>query len=191
MRVGTFDRRDLGPRRPSWLHQEERARTQWNANNTSLTALVARAEVAFEHPHDRRSVVALRDEHESGRRVFSDLLGAGDASGSDPDNPAASALEARLTAQLLLISQEMIADAAQLAEGSRDDIASTQRGVGLLLGGFLVAATATIATGLLLFTRRVLDPISTLEEGTRLIGAGDWGSMPGTDNSNRYSLPTP
>ena len=156
------------------LHREERARTLWSAKHESLTELVRQAEQEFKGSKVQAILDTIRENHVNSQAIFSELITTFEmeASGSEEDAKS-QALEAGLTAQLLLKSQEMVSAASQLAETSRTEIETAQKRAAVFVVAFLVIMAVFGIAMLMLLNRKVLKPITQLQRGAEIIGEGD------------------
>ena len=156
------------------LHREERARTLWLAKHDSLTELVFQAEREFNNSKERVILNTIREGHESSQAVFSKLITTFESQASGSEEIANSQeLEERLTAQLLLKSQEIVSAVSQLAETSRNEIETAQRRAEVFVVVFLVVMAVIGIVTFMVISRRVLKPITQLQRGTEIIGGGD------------------
>jgi len=156
------------------LYREIRAKMQWSARHDSLTELVIQAEHDFKSSKERANLNTIREDHESSKAIFSKLIATSETQASGSEEIAKSQeLEEALTAQLLLKSQEMVSAASQLAERSRNQIATAQRRAEVFVVVFLVIMAVIGIAMLMVISRRVLGPITQLQRGAEIIGAGD------------------
>ena len=156
------------------LYREDRAKIQWSARHDSLTELVIQAEQEFKGSKERAILDTIGNNHESGQAIFSKLIATSETQASGSEQIAKSlALEEGLTAQLLLKSQEMVSATSQLAGSSREQISTAQKRAEVFVVVFLVIMAVIGTAMLLLLSRKVLKPITRLQRGAEIIGAGD------------------
>ena len=156
------------------LHREERAKTLWTAKYGSLTDLIGQAERAFKSSKEQADLDTIREDHESSQAVFAKLVTTSETQASGSEEIAKSqALQEGLAAQLLLKSQEMVSAASQLAERSREQIDTAQKRAQVFVVAFLVIMAVMGVAMLAVLSRKVLRPITQLQRGAQIIGAGD------------------
>ena len=154
-----------------WQHQA-RSRLQWQQQHRSLGALLA-AGREFEDPYEQSLLGELRQRHQSIGKLFAELQGLPDELQNQPQRGAIlQALEARLTAQIVNRSQDMMSDADELARLSRGNILAAQQDT-LLAGGALGSLTlAVVLAAMGLTIRSVTAPLARLHQATEVVGSG-------------------
>ena len=147
---------------------------QWSTSHDSLTELVFQAEQDFKSSKERANLNTIREDHESSKAIFAKLIATSETPASGGEEIARSqALEEGITAQLLLKSQEMVSAASQLADRSRGQIETAQKRAEVFVVVFLVIMAVIGIAMLMSLSRKVLKPITQLQRGTEIIGAGD------------------
>nr|WP_166454676.1 ATP-binding protein [Duganella rivi] len=154
-----------------WQHQA-RSRLQWLQQHRSLGALLA-AGREFEDRYEQSLLGQLRQRHQSIGKLFAELQGLPDELQNQPQRGAIlQALEARLTAQIVNRSQDMMSDADELARLSRGNILAAQQDT-LLAGGALGSLTlAVVLAAMGLTIRSVTAPLARLHQATEVVGSG-------------------
>ena len=156
------------------LHPGERAQRQWNAKHDSLTELVGQAELEFKSSKEQANLDTIREAHESSETVFSELIATFEKQAGGSEEIAKSQeKEERLAGQLLVKSQDMVSAASQLAERSRQQIETAQMRAEVFVVVFLVIIGVIGIAVIILLRRKVLKPITQLQRGAEIIGAGD------------------
>ena len=162
------------------LHHEERAQTQWQLKHRCLTKHIRG--VAFKSPEEQIFLEKIRHNHETIKGIFGQLttdyekrerLGEGGVAVSQE-------LKERLTSRLLMKSQAIVSDAFQLQQAIRGKLVTTQQRSSLLIFvcvGILAVIMPATSTWM---SMSVLKPMAELQEGTRIIGAGNLDYKVGT-----------
>lgn len=154
-----------------WQHQA-RSRLQWLQQQRSLGVLLA-AGRGFEEPLEQSLLGELRQRQQSIGKLFAELQALPDELQRQPQRGAIlQALEARLTAQIVNRSQDMMSDAEELARLSRSKILAAQQDT-LLAGGALGSLTlAVVLAAMGLTIRSVTAPLARLHQATEVVGSG-------------------
>ncbi|MEE9247185.1 MAG: ATP-binding protein [Dehalococcoidia bacterium] len=167
------------------LHRADRAQRQWVARHDSLSTLLSQAEGTFRNPNERAILGTMREDHDSGQSLFSELVTLFEAQeNSGQESEVSQELRERLTTRLLLNSQGMVSEVSRLAVISREEIADAQNRAALFVVLFLVIMALLIVTVLFVFNRKVLKPITQLQMGAEIIGKGDLSYRTGVTSRN-------
>ena len=162
------------------LHHDERDRIQWQLKNNSLAKLMAGA--AFKTPEEHIFLNKIRHNHESIEGIFAQLIrdyekGQGVNEGGIT---VALDLKERLTSRLLMESQAIVSDAFQLQRAIRAKLVATQQTGSVLIIICVVMLAVIMPATSTWISMSVLKPIADLQEGTRIIGAGNLDHKVGT-----------
>ncbi len=155
------------------LHRTERARMQEQQVAERLKRLLAEHPGAA--PAQAEVLDDLRTHVEATHRIFGEFeAGASPVPAGQTADEATRRFEAQLSSRLLILQQESLAAALQLADFATARInAAQQRVVAVIAAGLVLMALTTIG-GALLINRGVLRPIARLEQATREVAAGNW-----------------
>ena len=155
------------------LHHDERTLVQWHLTHASLSKqLVARPE--FATGAEGEILARLRRTNAVVRSLFSQLVANRQARDTDGRRAAVrEELEARLTGQIVIRLEGIIADAFTLSERSRTGVLTAQRRQGVAVGAFGGFVLLVLATTMIVALKSVLRPLARLRAGTAIVGAGD------------------
>ncbi len=155
------------------LHRQERARAQEREVSNRLNRLIA--DNSFAESEQAEVLADLRARSATAQRTFAELVAAPAGGGADAQgNESTRRFEAQLSSQLLILQQEILADALRLSDFSTERInAAQQRVVMVILAGLGLIALSTGGAAWLI-DRNVLVPIARLEQATREVAAGNW-----------------
>jgi signal transduction histidine kinase len=167
------------------LYHEERPKAQFEQLQVSLAALVLRVE-----PDDRGEeaiVRRLRQNHDSVALLLSTLQASWKEARGGP-RPA-SALEDRLTGQLLERTGEISSDAGRLEQLADEKWAAAQKRANLLVLFLTGLFSALVLVISLTIMKRTSSAISKLQKGTGIIAGGDLDyTIPFTANDELAQL---
>lgn len=151
------------------VNRELRPRLQWQRGHAALTRLLAR-----ERDIDLDLLRALRQSSRTISALFEELLQRHSRErAAAASSEIAAELDARLTAQIVVRLERMVADALTLSERSRAGVMQAQQRASqaVVLASLLIALMAIATTYLTL--RDVSRPLARLREGAAVVGAGD------------------
>jgi signal transduction histidine kinase/CheY-like chemotaxis protein/HAMP domain-containing protein len=155
------------------LRHEERTRVQWQWRSASLTQLL-RAMPAPGDSQEQELQTDLRNNQASVEQLFTLLVANQRQLEQDQARRAIhEVLATRLSGQITNKTQAMISGALVLSQRSRAGVVQAQqRANGAAIGsGALVLAF--VGMTFLMVRRRVIAPLTTLREGTAIVGAGN------------------
>ncbi len=116
--------------------REARPEQQWKLRHASLTALLSN-----DSDIDADILGTLRQSNQTISRLFTELLQRNKQSGSAAQSDVAAERDTRLTAQIVVRLERMVADALILSERSRDGVLRAQRRASeavLIVGALIV-----------------------------------------------------
>ena len=154
------------------MHHGKRAKIQWESRHSSINGLLV-TEI-FKSPQEQHILDTLRKESESIKTIFFQLTEL-----HEKRDPAGNEMtvfrlfEERLEGQLLIKSKKMVSAATQLMKiGSIEEAFVLQRAALLILAVILllVAAMGIVSS---LVERSVIGPVTELQKGTEVVGAGN------------------
>jgi len=148
------------------LYHEERALTQWQSKYESLTQLLAHKE--FKNPDERILLDRIITNHTRTHTIFAEL--AAHYKNKDAISPE---LEDRLVSQLLVTAHMMSFAALQLDDVIDAELEANQRSSNLLAFVFFIILALLVGSISIGIYKSVVPPITKLEQGTRIIGAGN------------------
>jgi len=155
------------------LHRQERARVQERDVSNRLARLIA--DNSFSGSEQAEVLADLRARSTTAQQIFAELVSAPAGGGADAQSTETTRrFEAQLSSQLLILQQEILADAFRLTDFSTERInAAQQRVVIVILAGLALIALTTGGAAWLI-NRNVLVPIARLEQATREVASGNW-----------------
>jgi signal transduction histidine kinase/ActR/RegA family two-component response regulator/HAMP domain-containing protein len=154
------------------LYHQPRSAIQWQQRRATLERLVDGAR-GFDSAEEIELLQDIRGHLPTFSKLFSELRGLQGELQAEPHKQALLLeLQARLTGQLMNRSQDMIADAEDLARISRAHILAVQQ-QSVLVTSLLGALILVVVMGAMLLTiRSVASPLARLSKATEVVGAG-------------------
>lgn len=151
---------------------ETRQNLQWQSKFTALSNDIDR--LTAQSPEEQALVNQIKDNRQRLKEVYSQSVATiTQAQETNPEQPVNPELVQVAWSRFIVQNQGMIFDASLLSKMLKNDsdrlenVNSTI--IFILLGTFLVI----LITFYFFFNRRIFGSISTLQEGTRIIGSGD------------------
>ena len=162
------------------LYHGERAKTQWQLSQNSLTETLEQIEPNA--PQGQAIITRIRQNKEDAAAVFSELVAryAQAAELGGLDDPLLKQVEARLQGQLTAKLQSMVSDSFRLVELVEGQVAKAQRITSLLIVLFATSVTAAVLGSSYWTYRSIAPPIKKLQQGTEIVGAGNLDYKVGT-----------
>jgi len=158
------------------LYGGERIKMQWQFRYDSLSKLLT--EEDFKNPEQEIILEKILHNLTLVKTIFHELVTGREKSAASQE------LEDRLVSLLQVRSQTMVSAAFQLHHDiGKVLMTAQQRSVWLILA-ILLFLTGLIAATLYWINRSIITPITRLEEGTRVIGAGNLDYRVGTVAKN-------
>ncbi len=158
------------------LSYGDSSREQWLAKNGELARLLQSLSPKFSEARYKEVIGNLLIKFANNKKVFLELVkirGDGNTGGQDVET-ARKDEEARLVAQLLLKTQEIISDTKQFAAISLQEAKENEEKTVLLLGSFSIVLVLITAGTILIFWFSIVRPIMKLREGTEIISSGNF-----------------
>ncbi len=154
------------------MFRDQRPQAQWQQAHASLRTLLATN--LYQGTAKQVLIEDLRKRNDYLGEIFPDLTKLYDARGAGAV-PAAlrREVEARLVTQLMVTTQEMTADVAQLTHFSLNHLSNVQEELNVALVVGVAILALLIGANLFIVSRSILKPISRLRRGAEIIGAGD------------------
>ena len=156
------------------LFREERPVMQWYAKETELRALFASR--VFQNPDEQKNIAELRDNLDSRKSLFTELVANYERSrqiSDQKEHSLAQEVETRTISQLLVKAQEAITNAFQLTALSRTKVIAAQERSGLLVALFILLLLAFAAGAMFIINQTVIKPLVLLHKGTEVIAGGN------------------
>jgi len=155
------------------LHREERMEQQWNSKYNSLAEILDEAA-------GEEELISIRADYTELGNLLSQIVANSEKTqkliqegASQEKIDAATGLEERLVAQLLITSHSIFTNASRLAEEAHTEATEARR-LGATLTVILMAILAiTVTTSSLLVARSISKPLDELTKGAEIIGKGD------------------
>ncbi len=165
------------------LHPGERSLMQWKASRGSLAKLLAEEANIFEDSGEKDALKKILESLERFSDIFAELaaIQGEEREYSGHHKNGISKLKVKLTGNLLVESQAMVSLAFLVHHTTRADLVSVQRKTGLLTVILFIVFAGLVSAISLWISRGIGAPITRLEEGIRIIGAGDLDHRVGTD----------
>ncbi|HJU99922.1 MAG TPA: ATP-binding protein [Burkholderiaceae bacterium] len=155
------------------LRHEERTRIQWQWRSASLTQMLL-AMPPTDDKQEEELLADLRNNLTSVEQLFTLLVANQRQLEQDQDRRAIhEVLATRLSGQITNKTQAMISGALMLSQRSRAGVVRAQQFAnGAAIGSGLLVLVFVGMT-FLMVRRRVIAPLTTLREGTAIVGAGN------------------
>lgn len=156
------------------LHQEERARIQWQSRYDSLAIIFTPDMVAVFDEDERDLLRDLRDDYENIEMVFAKLIaGYEQQSPNSEESAALEELEERLIGQLLIHSQTIVSKAIKLDEDTHNELGKSQHQSRIFIFSFLAILVLLIIAVVFWVIYNVVRPIGVFKKGAEVIGKGN------------------
>ncbi|UMR29344.1 ATP-binding protein [Massilia sp. MB5] len=154
------------------LRHESRTHAQWRLRKDSLQQELEAAHV-FEEGAEVGIQRGLESQLEGVARHFDELLSIQrELQGAPERRDVLNELESRVHGQIANKTQNMIADAEELAERSRAGVLAAQRAANLVTLAFGGLLSAIVVGSIVMTIRSVAKPLERLRQGTIVVGAG-------------------
>lgn len=154
------------------VFRNERSKLQWQQRQESLSRLLAKD--IFEDPNERSILEEIRHQNRSLKETFSALVALDhEPPRSNQEIALSEEVEKRLVTQLMLISQDSVADAARLGRITTERIVESQRRTSWLLVVLVALVGVVIAANFTTSLRRILTPVRRLKQGVDAFAKGD------------------
>jgi len=155
------------------LHREERMEQQWNSKYDSLEEILDEATEEEGLKSIRTDYTALGSlflQITANSEKIQELIQEG---ASQKEIEAATGLEERLVALLLIASQSVFTGASTLAEEAQVEVMAAQRLAAILTPALMIVLVVAITTSSLLIARSISKPLDKLTKGAEIIGIGN------------------
>jgi PAS domain S-box-containing protein len=164
------------------LHHEERPKVQWYLKDASLEKLLE-AQVDDED----ETLIRLRKVNDVVKSLFSQVVQNHLAHvDGNPNSAVIQEREDRLTGQIMIRLESMIADASTLSERSRLSVLKAQGREAMAVMIFTAVILIMFAVSILVTFKTILPPLARLRVGAKRIGAGDFSLR--LDDSGRDEI---
>ncbi|MBW2595686.1 MAG: HAMP domain-containing protein [Deltaproteobacteria bacterium] len=165
------------------LHPGERSLMQWKASHDSLAKLLAEKANVFEDSGEKDTLKKTLKSLERFSNIFAELVAiSGEEHGyGEHRKNGISRLEVKLTGDLLVESQIMVSRVFRMNQVIQANLVSVQRKTGLLIVILFIVFAGLVSSIALWISRSIGAPITRLEEGIRIVGAGNLDHRVGTD----------
>lgn len=151
----------------------ERTQMQLQLRYASLTKHLSGA-AEFDRNDEQSILDGLQRTNQRAKALFDELIAHRDASKANSATPAVrEELEARLTGQIMNQAQDMIANALDLSNSSRQGVLKAQQRVNIAVMTLGGAVLLLIAFCWLFMMHSVIRPLATLRAGADIIGSGN------------------
>ncbi len=154
------------------LYQRERAKVQWLQRHESLGLRLASD--LYAGTEEQIIVNALRQRHQYVKETFFRLVKAHqDRVGDEPMSHLAQEVRARLVSQIMLATQDMVADATSLSRIGHEQLTRALQQTTVLVLLMVVLIGVVVALNVYLAQRHVVRPIRQLTRGAEILGKGE------------------
>lgn len=151
---------------------QRRALDQWSQRHAGLREILASR--LYEGTAEQGIVERLRLRNDYLGEVFPKLAKIYAERGSKAESDQLRReVEARLATQIMVATQDMVADANQLMHRSHEHLKAVQHRASLVVSTVVAVMGLLLAAVLVFAIRNVLNPIHDLQRGAQLVGAGD------------------
>ena len=147
------------------LYHTQRAKSQWILEQHHITTLLAIQQ--YINADDIAMQKKIESVNKSNSIIFSKLTDA-------YQNGATKDLQDRLTSQLLINSQSLVANSIILSARSSTEAETLRTTTRNLINVLLVILICSVVILMYLFYRSIIDPITKLYKGSLEVGAGNW-----------------
>ncbi len=155
------------------MHREKRMEQQWNSKYNSLAEILGEAT-------EKEVVQSIRADFAALGDLFPQIVANNERiqklaqeGASQEKIDAATGLEERLVAQLLITSHSIMTDVSRLTEEALTEVMATQRLAANLTLILMIIFAIAVTTSSLLIARRISRPLEELTRGAEIIGKGD------------------
>ena len=156
------------------IHHGQRVQRQWFARHSSLGSLLKRAHFSGSGTGEALKVMA--DDHQDIKSLFEELMKTSADQTGATDEAATTRLkewQERIIGQISVKSQSMVDSAFQLQSVMLKRAKNIQQtNLFAVLGSFILIGAMMVLYSHLI-TRKVVEPIEVLHEGTLIIARGD------------------
>ncbi len=155
------------------LHREKRMENQWNIKHDSLGEILDGLAEEEGLKSIRADYVVLGNLFSQVTENYRERQEYIQEGASQEKIDAATGLEERLVAQLLITSHSIITDASRLAEEAHTEEMEAQRLASNLTVILMIILAITVTTSSLLIARSISKPLDKLTKGADIIGKGE------------------
>ena len=164
-------------------YRNESSRLQWQQRNESLARLLAIG--VFAEPDERSLLEKIRNQHQYLRETFSALVELDrHRGGSEQEVVLSREVEQRLVTQLMLISQDSVADTTRLVKITAERLVKSQHRTSWLLVALVALMGVVIATNFATARNQILMPIKRLKQGAEAFARGEFRFRTGLKVNN-------
>lgn len=154
------------------IGHQERARIQLDARQTSLSNLFAQQSQVEQ---EEELLARLRRADATVRSIFDQIVtNYNSANAEERTSSLFRELEDRLSGQIMIRIETMIAAASTLAEHSRLGVLEAQNRESAAVAAFGLMVLLTFGITMLIGVRRVFRPLARLQAGVAVVGAGSF-----------------
>ena len=162
------------------MHHEKRMEEQWHLKYDSTRKILEKFKEEQEEEEKVGLLKSIRADYATLGDLFSQTTANSETikrllqeGASQNKIDAATGLEERLVAQLLITSHSIITDASRLAEEAHTEATEAQRLASNLTVILMIVLAIAITTSSLLVARSISKPLDKLTRGAEIIGKGD------------------
>lgn len=155
------------------LSEVERAKIQWISIQTELESLVDRNQGLFQNQSEKNLVIGIKHKFKESETTFSEIVALTEQKDVAPSDSMRQYKKARLLSELTLEMQETISLSKELADSNKKEAQDAQDYVIFLFSVALAFYLLLLFLILLLTWKTIIQPLSKMQKGTKLIASGD------------------
>ncbi len=152
---------------------KERAIVQWHSKYNSLKYLVAKEN--FENKEKQVILEQIRKDYDNLDIVFTRIVKINENNASTEEGAVKNnELKTSLTSQLIVSSLNIVSGASRLSQISVLQVKSSENTVYSIFIFVFILIITLFSINLFIFNRQFIDPITKLNNDTKIIGSGDF-----------------
>ena len=165
------------------VNYESRAERQWRSKHADFEAVLATLDVGS--AEDTALLSRMKTSSAEAYRLFDEITVAhAEGLSGVVDRTVSEEYQARLTARLLIVMQEMVSDSVRLGENSSTEALSVQRNTYLLVLALALAAITIMVVIGLSTHRTIVRPLLLLRDNAQEVGRGNLDTRSGITSAD-------
>ena len=169
------------------VNYESRAERQWRSKHADFEAVLATLDVGS--AEDTALLSRMKTSSAEAYRLFDEITVAhAEGLSGVVDRTVSEEYQARLTARLLIVMQEMVSDSVRLGENSSTEALSVQRNTYLLVLALALAAITIMVVIGLSTHRTIVRPLLLLRDNAQEVGRGNVDTSSGIASADEGSV---
>ena len=153
------------------MHHDIRPKLQWQSRHESIRELLSKTKLQGQG--EKAVLNRIADHLEAVKSYFTQLVSSYESQESNIEAELSEQLRRRIVSLLLVASQEAFSEASQLESESHTRISLAQQRTVVYSLVLAVTLAVVMTVSVLLIARTILRPLFKLQEGSKVIGAGN------------------